>query len=87
MKRIVAFLLTLSFGIQADITLSSPKVNVNEQGQFLIRFSVNSDSAIRSKDFVLNEYQSEIPLEDNLIAFTLFEEEGDTDKFLSLIHI
>ena len=52
MKRIVAFLLTLSFGIQADIALSSPKVNVNEQGQFLIRFSVNSDSAIRSKDFV-----------------------------------
>lgn len=81
MKRIVAFLLTLSFGIQADIALSSPKVNVNEQGQFLIRFSVNSDSSIRSKDFVLNEYQSEIPLEDNLIAFTLFEEEGDTDKF------
>lgn len=81
MKRIVAFLLTLSFGIQADIALSSPKVNVNEQGQFLIRFSVNSDSAIKSKDFVLNEYQSEIPLEDNLIAFTLFEEEGDTDKF------
>ena len=81
MKRIVAFLLTLSFGIQADIALSSPKVNVNEQGQFLIRFSVNSDSTIRSKDFVLNEYQSEIPLEDNLIAFTLFEEEGDTDKF------
>ena len=81
MKRILAFLLTLSFVIQADIALSSPKVNVNEQGQFLIRFSVNSDSAIRSKDFVLNEYQSEIPLEDNLIAFTLFEEEGDTDKF------
>ena len=81
MKRIVAFLLTLSFGIQADIALSSPKVNVNEQGQFLIRFSVNSDSAIRSKDFILNEYQSETPLEDNLIAFTLFEEEGDTDKF------
>ena len=81
MKRIVALLLSFSFGIQADIALSSPKVNVNEQGQFLIRFSVNSDSAIRSKDFVLNEYQSEIPLEDNLIAFTLFEEEGDTDKF------
>ena len=76
MKRILAFILTLSFGIQADIALSSPKVNVNEQGQFLIRFSVNSDSAIRSKDFVLNEYQSEIPLEDNLIAFTLFEEEN-----------
>ena len=81
MKRILAFILTLSFGIQADIALSSPKVNVNEQGQFLIRFSVNSDSTIRSKDFVLNEYQSEIPLEDNLIAFTLFEEEGNTDKF------
>ena len=81
MKRIVAFLLTLSFGIQADTALSSPKVNVNEQGQFLIRFSVNSDSTIRSKDFVLNEYQSQTPLEDNLIAFTLFEEEGDTDKF------
>ena len=81
MKRIVAFLLTLSLGIQADIALSSPKVNVNEQGQFLIRFSVNSDSTIRSKDFVLNEYKSQTPLEDNLIAFTLFEEEGDTDKF------
>ena len=81
MKRILALLLSFSFGIQADIGLSSPKVNVNEQGQFLIRFSVNSDSSIRSKDFVLNEYQSEIPLEDNLIAFTLFEEEGDTDKF------
>ena len=81
MKRFLALLLSFSFGIQADIALSSPKVNVYEQGQFLIRFSVNSDSAIRSKDFVLNEYQSEIPLEDNLIAFTLFEEEGDTDKF------
>ena len=81
MKKILAILLSLSFGIQADIALSSPKVNVNEQGQFLIKFTVNSDSRIKSKDFLLNEYQSNTPLADNLIAFTLFEEEGDFDKF------
>ena len=81
MKKILAILLSLSFGIQADIALSSPKVNVNEQGQFLIKFTVNSDSRIKSKDFLLNEYQSNTPLPDNLIAFTLFEEEGDFDKF------
>ena len=81
MKKILAILLSLSFGIQADIALSSPKVNVNEQGQFLIKFTVNSDSRIKSKDFLLNEYQSNTPLAENLIAFTLFEEEGDFDKF------
>ena len=54
MKKILAILLSLSFGIQADIALSSPKVNVNEQGQFLIKFTVNSDSRIKSKDFLLN---------------------------------
>jgi len=81
MKKILTILLSLSFGIQADIALSSPKVNVNEQGQFLIKFTVNSDSRIKSKDFLLNEYQSNTPLADNLIAFTLFEEEGDFDKF------
>ena len=81
MKKILAILLSLSFGIQADIALSSPKVNVNEQGQFLIKFTVNADSRIKSKDFLLNEYQSNTPLAENLIAFTLFEEEGDFDKF------
>jgi FimV-like protein len=81
MKKILAILLSLSFGIQADILLSSPKVNVNEQGQFLIKFTVNADSRIKSKDFLLNEYQSNTPLAENLIAFTLFEEEGDFDKF------
>ena len=36
MKKILAILLSLSFGIQADILLSSPKVNVNDQGQFFL---------------------------------------------------
>ena len=81
MKKILAILLSLSFGILADIALSSPKVIVYEQGQLLINFTVYSDSRIKSKDFLLNEYQSNTPLADNLIAFTLFEEEGDFDKF------
>jgi FimV-like protein len=81
MKKILALLFIISSSIQADIALSSPKVSVNEQGQFLIQFTVNSDSRIRSKDFVLNEYQSDTPLAEELIAFTLFEEEGDFDKF------
>ena len=81
MKNILALLLIFSVTIQADIALSSPKVSVNEQGQFLIQFTVNSDSKIRSKDIVLNEYQSDIPLAEDLLAFTLFEEEGAFDKF------
>ena len=81
MKKILALLFIISSSIQADIALSSPKVSVNEQGQFLIQFTVNSDSRIRSKDFVLNEYQSDTPLAEELLAFTLFEEEGDFDKF------
>ena len=81
MKKILALLLIFSITIQADIALSSPKVSVNEQGQFLIQFTVNSDSKIRSKDIVLNEYQSDIPLAEDLLAFTLFEEEGAFDKF------
>ena len=81
MKKILALFLIFSITIQADIALSSPKVSVNEQGQFLIQFTVNSDSKIRSKDIVLNEYQSDIPLAEDLLAFTLFEEEGAFDKF------
>ena len=30
---------------------------------------------------MLNEYQSDIPLAEDVVAFTLFEEEGDFDKF------
>ena len=81
MKKILALLFIISISIQADIALSSPKVSVNEQGQFLILFIVNSDARIRSKDFMLNEYQSDIPLAEDVVAFTLFEEEGDFDKF------
>lgn len=81
MKKILALLFIFSSSIQADLALSSPKVSVNEQGQFLIQFTVNSDSRIRSKDFVINEYQSDIPLAEDIVAFTLFEEEGDFDKF------
>ena len=81
MKKILALLFIISISIQADIALSSPKVSVNEQGQFLILFTVNSDARIRSKDFILNEYQSDIPLAEDVVAFTLFEEEGDFDKF------
>ena len=81
MKKILALLFIISISIQADIALSSPKVSVNEQGQFLILFTVNSDARIRSKDFMLNEYQSDIPLAEDVVAFTLFEEEGDFDKF------
>ena len=81
MKKILALLFIISTSIQADIALSSPNVSVNEQGQFLILFTVNSDARIRSKDFMLNEYQSDIPLAEDVVAFTLFEEEGDFDKF------
>ena len=81
MKKILALLFIISTSIQADIALSSPKVSVNEQGRFLILFTVNSDARIRSKDFILNEYQSDIPLAEDVVAFTLFEEEGDFDKF------
>ena len=81
MKKILALLFIISISIQADIALSSPKVSVNDQGQFLILFTVNSDARIRSKDFMLNEYQSDIPLAEDVVAFTLFEEEGDFDKF------
>ena len=81
MKKILALLFIISTSIQADIALSSPKVSVNEQGQFLILFTINSDARIRSKDFMLNEYQSDIPLAEDVVAFTLFEEEGDFDKF------
>ena len=81
MKKILALLFIISSSIQADIALSSPKVSINEQGQFLILFTVNSDARIRSKDFMLNEYQSDIPLAEDVVAFTLFEEEGDFDKF------
>ena len=36
MKKILALLFIISSSIQADIALSSPKVSVNEQGQFLM---------------------------------------------------
>ena len=71
MKKILALLFIISSSIQADVALSSPKVSVNEQGQFLIQFTVNSDSRIRSKDFVINEYQSDIPLAEDVVALSL----------------
>ena len=81
MKKLLAIFFIFSVSLQADIALSSPKVSINEQGQFLIQFTINSDSNIRSKDIALNEYQSDIALPEELLAFTLFEEEGRFDKF------
>ena len=81
MKKLLAIFFIFSVSLQADIALSSPKVSINEQGQFLIQFTINSDSNIKSKDIALNEYQSDIALPEELLAFTLFEEEGRFDKF------
>lgn len=81
MKQIITLLLIFSSYAYTDIALSSPKVSVNEQGQFLIQFTINSSSKITSKDIVLNEYQSNVPLPQTVTAFTLFEEEGSFDKF------
>ena len=78
MKQIITLLLIFSSYAYTDIALSSPKVSVNEQGQFLIQFTINSSSKITSKDIVLNEYQSNVPLPQTVTAFTLFELFDDT---------
>ena len=47
----------LSFNLNADIFLSSPKIKVNDQNQRIIEFRIEKE-IIRDGDIVINEYKT-----------------------------
>ena len=70
----------LSFNLNADIFLSSPKIKVNDQNQRIIEFRIEKET-IRDGDIVINEYKTKDPINDTFIEYTLINDFGNFQTF------
>ncbi len=70
----------LSFNLNADIFLSSPKIKVNDQNQRIIEFRIEKEF-IRDRDIVINEYKTTEPINETFIEYTLINDFGNFQTF------
>ena len=70
----------LSFNLNADIFLSSPKIKVNDQNQRIIEFRIEKE-IIRDGDIVINEYKTKDPINETFIEYTLINDFGNFQTF------
>ncbi len=70
----------LSFNLNADIFLSSPKIKVNDQNQRIIEFRIEKE-IIRDGDIVINEYKTKDPINETFIEYTLINNFGNFQTF------
>ena len=68
---LISFFL-LPLNIIADALLSSPKLSLNNKGERVIEFKIQS-SRISDKDITLKEYKSDDLLSQENISYTLLE--------------
>ncbi len=74
MLRIYTFLfLCISLNAYSEILLSSPKIKLNAQDQRIIEFKIQNGN-IKDGDISLNEYKTDIPINEEDIAYTLIED-------------
>ena len=74
MLRIFTFLfLCISLNAYAEILLSSPKIKLNSQDLRVIEFKIQNGN-IKDGDISLNEYKTDIPINEEDIAYTLIED-------------
>ena len=68
---LISFFL-LPLNIIADALLSSPKLSLNNKGERVIEFKIQS-TRISDKDILLKEYKSDDLLSEENISYTLLE--------------
>ena len=81
MLRVYTFLfLCISLNAYSDIFLSSPKIKLNAQDQRIIEFKIQNGN-IEDGDIFLNEYKTDIPIDQGNIAYTLIEDFGEYQTY------
>ena len=81
MLRVYTFLfLCISLNAYSDIFLSSPKIKLNAQDQRIIEFKIQNGN-IKDGDIFLNEYKTDIPIDQGNIAYTLIEDFGEYQTY------
>ena len=66
--------------IFADVSLSSPKIKLNDKDQRIIEFKIENES-INDGDIILNEYKTNNPLDESSVAYTLINDYGNYQTF------
>ena len=72
--------LIFCLNIFADVSLSSPKIKLNDKDQRIIEFKIENES-INDGDIILNEYKTNNPLDESSIAYTLINDYGNYQTF------
>ena len=72
--------LTFCINIFADVSLSSPKIKLNDKDQRIIEFKIENES-INDGDIILNEYKTNNPIDESFIAYTLINDYGNYQTF------
>ena len=72
--------LIFCINIFSDLSLSSPKIKLNDKDQRIIEFKIENAS-IKDGDIILNEYKTNNPIEESFIAYTLINDYGNYQTF------
>ena len=81
MLRYLLFLpLIFCINIFSDLSLSSPKIKLNDKDQRIIEFKIENES-IKDGDIILNEYKTNNPIDESFIAYTLINDYGNYQTF------
>ena len=72
--------LIFCLNIFADVSLSSPKIKLNDKDQRIIEFKIENES-INDGDIILKEYKTNNPLDESFIAYTLINDYGNYQTF------
>ena len=72
--------LIFCINIFADVSLSSPKIKLNDKDQRIIEFKIENAS-IKDGDIILNEYKTNNPIDESFIAYTLINDYENYQTF------
>ena len=72
--------LIFCINIFADVSLSSPKIKLNDKDQRIIEFKIENES-INDGDIILNEYKTNNPIDESFIEYTLINDFGNYHTF------
>ena len=72
--------LIFCINIFSDLSLSSPKIKLNDKDQRIIEFKIENES-INDGDIILNEYKTNNPIDESFIAYTLINDYENYQTF------
>ena len=80
LKYLLLLPLIFCINIFSDLSLSSPKIKLNDKDQRIIEFKIENES-INDGDIILNEYKTNNPIDESFIAYTLINDYGNYQTF------